>query len=259
LITCEKLNLKNQSKNESKGSYLRFYNYAYVKSAAVAVRTYKNMLNSWICTSTGKFYRYGGFKGIVNGTKPTSCTRMAINNVGEIYVVDKKGGLSLLMFIAQNSWIWKTVLKKDAVDVSVGFNGETYIVDTKGDVYNIMKDKKGKKFGKKNFGKGCKSIAVSYENEQIAYVVDKKGDLYRNTAKKSSKLYPSIVVNDVDVDSYNNLYIASGLGIYMKRPMNSFLAQIGDGIAKLIDCDSRRCWIIGEDEYVYASTYIKTW
>jgi len=148
LINCEKLNLKNQSKNKSQQNMLRFYNYAYVKTAAVAARRFKNKLNSWICTATGKFYRYGGFKGIVNGKKPKTCTRMAINNDGEIFVVDKQGGLFLLKFIASNSYLWTQIEKKDIVDVSVGFNNETYVIDSKGDIYVIMKDKKGKKFGK---------------------------------------------------------------------------------------------------------------
>jgi hypothetical protein len=259
VITCENTNLKNQSTNESQQNFLTFYNYAYVKSSAIAARRYRNKLNSWICTKDGRFFRYGGFRGIVNGTKPKTCTRMAINNDGEIFVVDKAGGLYILKFIASNSYLWKQIEKKDIVDVTVGFNNETYVIDTKGQIYGIMKDRKGGKFGKKAYGKGCKSIAVSYENEQIAYVVNKKGDLYRTTAKKSTKLYPSIVVNDVDVDSYNNLFIASGLGLYMKRPINPYLAQIGDGIAKQIDCDRGYCWIIGDDEYVYQSSKLKTW
>lgn len=253
-ITCENNNLKEQSAAESHQNFIKFHNYAYVKSAAVAARRFRNSLNSWICTKDGRFFRYGGFSGIVNGTKPKTCTRMAINNEGEIYVVDKAGGLYLLKFISSNSYLWKQIEKKDIVDVSVGFNNEVLVVDKKGDIYYINKDKKGGKFTKKNYSKGCKSIAVSYEKEQIAYIVNQKGEVYRATAKKMTKLYPSIVVNDVDVDSYNNLYIASGLGLYVKRPTNPFLAQIGDGIAKQIDCDKGYCWIVGDDEYVYQSS-----
>jgi len=40
----------------------------------------------------------------------------------------------------------------------------------------------------------------------------------------------------------------------MKRPMNPFLSQLGDGIAKQIDCDSGYCWIVADDEYVYQSS-----
>lgn len=256
-ITCENNNLREQSAAMTNQNFLRFYNYAYVKSSAVAAKRQRWRLNTWICTKDGKFYRYGGFKGIVNGTKPKSCTKMAINQDGEIYVVDKAGGLFLLKIIADNSYLWKQIEKKDINDVAVGFNNEVLVVDKKGDIYYINKDKKGSKFSSQNFKKGCKSIAVSYETEQLAYIVNKKGQLYKATKKKMVKLYPSIVVNDVDVDSYNNLYIASGAGIFVKRPTNPFIAHIGDGIAKQIDCDRDHCWIIGDDDYVYQSSRIK--
>ena len=258
-ITCENNNLREQSAAKTNQNFMHFHNYAYVKSAAVASRRSEGgYMNTWICTKDGKFYRYGGFSGIVSGTKPKTCTKMSINKEGEIYVVNKDGGLFLLKLIADNSYLWKQILKKDIIDVSVGFNNEVLVVDKKGDIYYINKDKKGDKFSKKNFKKGCKSIAVTYEKEQTAYIVNKKGEVYRATAKKMTKLYPAIVVNDVDVDSYNNLYIASGAGIFVKRPTNPFLAQIGDGIAKQLDCDKQHCWIIGDDEYVYQSSQIKS-
>jgi len=267
MINCVpdiKTNLRITSENSKTLSLaeqikLRFYNRAMLKVASVASNTpIKGRTNVWICTAKGKYYKDGGFNGSISGNAPKSCKKIATNAKGEVYVIDNDGGLALLKSNPKNKWLWKSVMS-GVKDVSIDINQSVWVLTSKGDIYNVdtEKDKKGKKFGKKNYGSSCKAIAATFDTDQVIYVVDKNGNVFRQTATKQTKIYPNINAVDICVDPNANLFIASGMGIFRKLSDNNDVSTIGSGIAKHIDCALNYLWIVGDDNYPYMSSYIK--
>lgn len=251
-------NSLSKSKSKSKSSSLRgtafsqFTASAYIKSRAIA--THQD--NVWVCANDEKLYRNGGFSKGISGTKPASCRKIATNDQSELYVVDKNGDLHYLKKINNDNYNWKKTVAK-ITDVSVGINGEVFVIDTDGKIFEFKGEKLGSQFSTQKY-KGAKSIAVTYDNERIVYVIDSTGNVYKQTATAQTKLHPNILADEVCVNQNSFVFISSGLGIYMQNPRVNELVLFADGIAKDMDCGNK-LWVIGEDGYIYynSSSYVK--
>jgi len=249
-LTISKSNLKKFTNKID--AFSTFTASAYLKSKAIAA----HQDTIWVCTTSNKLYKYGGFSKGIQGTKPTSCEKIATNNDGELYVIDSSKNLHYLKKINSSNYNWKKT-EKNIVDVTVGINGEVYILDTTGYVYEFKGDKKGSKFTTQKYA-SAKSIATTFENERVMYIVDSSGNVYRQTASSRTKLYPNIVADKVCVNQSSFLFISTGLGIYMRNPRVNDLTLFADGIAKDMGCGNK-LWVVAEDGYIYenSSSWVK--
>jgi len=156
------------------------------------------------------------------------------------------------------SHVWMKLSSKEKLtDVSVGPNGEVFVIDTDGNIRQVVNDKiSADTFNNKEaaYGDKCR-IAVNLERELIVYVVDKDRQVYKVTrgATTQSRLYPTVMAEDVSVDAAFNLYLTTRNGIYKKAANSENLNgmtnnSIGSHIAV-----GKKIWVLGYDKFPYSA------
>jgi len=262
LSSLAKDNPQNSPNSESKSSktnhhHIEFQNEGYINTQDIA--SFDN--HTWICDSQNRFFKQDGLTTAISGPAPTSCKRIATDSNGDLYVTDSNRNLWLLRIIQQNSAAWLQISTTVVVsDVSVGPNGEVFVIDKDGNIFQVVNDQiSTSSFNNKNdqYGDNCK-IAVSFEKELVIYVADVNRDVYRVTAQldnsKRHRIYPKVYADDLAVGQNFHLYVTTHSGIYRKKPISSDLYLVSDvPVASQISVGNK-LWVVGYDNYPYSST-----
>lgn len=247
--------IRSQTKVKQSFPYrLNFNIHAYLTSNLIASRNQY----VWVCVKSGstvKFYSNPNYSAALSGTAPTDCSALAVNSVGELYVV---AGKKLFLLARQqtqttpNSYIWKEIAKiEDAQDVSVDNSDNAYYINTSGEIYTLAGKALGSRFAaKKSYGKNCKLEGSSDKGETV-YVVNEKRELIKvSNSNTETVIFTEVGVDDLCIDKNTNLYFASDEGIYMKRPDTLPILATYDKSLSLGCGDS--IWSIGLDNYIYS-------
>lgn len=213
----------------------------------------------WSCTQKNKLMRYGTqLQLLISGNAPPTCSRLAVNSLGDLYVISgKDDGNKVYKFkkISTQSFAWLDLGVKDMSDITVGMNDEIYVVSNKGVISNLISRSSDSlvKFNAKEFGDSCR-IAFSEETEETVYLVDKSGNFYRVKSNDITTLYPSVFAKDVCVDNSNTVFVAGSDGIFIKKATVQSFSKVEEGIAVGISCWSN-LWLVGADYFLYNSAY----
>jgi len=252
--TRSKSNLKSKSK-QNVFNKLAFNNEGYM--ALSDIGAYLDTV--WACTLDGRYFKYNPagttIQAAISGasvfTGNETCSRVATNKNGDLFVVTSKNNLNLLKRVTDNSFSW-TQISANVTDVATSPNSESYAITSDGHIYQIFgANLSPRLFSTQNFGPNCR-LAVNYEQQPIVYVVDSNSTLWRVSLDKTTKIDIDLIPVDISVGANYNLYIASTTGIYRKKTNVDKPIKLADGIASQLTAGNK-LWINGIDSFPYSA------